>query len=837
MVQEDGGSRIDDEGWEAKEKTAFVLRPPSAAVGQWSPTMRARKPLAAAGLGLLSALGTARALRAWLVGKQPQRSGTMLVPGLGAPASVLRDRWGLPHIYAADVPDGFFALGLVMAQDRLWQMDLMRRAAQGQLSAVAGRATLALDRHARTIGFGRIAAAQEAYLSADARLALERFSAGVNTYIGVLHERRGAWPPEFDLLRYRPAAWHPVDSLAIVKLLGWFLSTALDTGFFALAAREHVGDAGLRALFPDYPPEAPTIVPTPPGGWNAVIAAPAAGERQLRELLGMPARGTGSNAWAIAATRAAGGQALLANDPHLELQQPARFYEAHLVAGDLDVYGAWVPGTPSVVSGHNGRIAWGATNVGALVTDLYVERLDPETGARAWYVDHWEALGTVTERIAVRGAADEVLRVRSTRHGPLVGSAWPDVPGPGALALRWTGMEPSDEIGAVLALMRAGDWEAFNAALDGVATPALNVVYADRAGNIGYRCAGRVPLRSAATVLPVPGWDGQHEWRGYIPPAALPRAYNPPAGWIVTANHRIVGPDYPYPLPILWEPPYRARRITELLATTPRLDADTCAAIQRDVRSTHARDLLPALLTALRAIPERWSAVERAALALLEEWDGTMAADSAAAALWGVFYQRWLEAVLAERLPPPLVRAALELPRLNVGHTPWQMADDALGGAAGWLSAARRDELARDCFARVVRELRRRLGRDPRRWRWGAVHQVALRHPLGRYPLLGRLLDVGPAPHGGDAFTIQASEAFPDRPFESALAAPFRLIVDFADLDSTRAVLCSGLSGVPGDRHYADQFDLWLRGAHRRVPYSRAAVEAAAVDWLTLWPG
>ncbi|MBI4507428.1 MAG: penicillin acylase family protein [Chloroflexi bacterium] len=800
--------------------------------------MNARRTLLALATGgIAGALAGRCALRAWLARKQPQTAGLLLVPGLGRPASVLRDAWGLRHVYAADEADLFLALGLVMAQDRLWQMDLLRRAARGELSAVAGRATLPLDRHARTIGFGRIAAAQWAHLAPPVQIALERFAAGVNAHLDWLHGRRGAWPPEFDVLRYRPAPWSPTDSLAIVKLLGWFLSGSLETGIFAAAALEHVGVDGVRALFPDYPPDAPRTVPSPPGGWAQALAAPRAAERHLRELLGMPARGTGSNAWAVAATRSASGHALLANDPHLELQQPARLYEAHLVAGELDVYGALVPGTVSVVSGHNGRIAWGVTNVGALVCDLYAERLSDESPARAWYVDHWEPLGEVAEQIAVRGGAAEVMAVRFTRHGPLVSAPWPEVGGPAALALRWTGMEPSDEVSAQLAVVRATDWESFNAALDGVATPALNVAYADAAGNIGYRCAGRVPLRPAAAgVLPVPGWDGAHEWQGYVPAAAMPRCFNPPAGWVATANNAVAGPEYPYPLSALWEPPYRARRIHEVLASAERLDADACAALQADVVSLHARDLLPALRRALHAAPGHWSAVERAALALLDGWDGTMAAESPATAVWGVFYQRWMEAALTERLPPPLVRAALELPRLNVGHTPWQVADDTLDGRNVWLRRDRREELARECFAATVRFLGRRQGRDPRRWRWGALHQVRLRHPLSSLPLLGRLLDVGPAAHGGDAFTVQASEAFPERPFGTALAAPFRLVVDFADLDATRAVLCSGQSGLPGIRHYADQFPLWLRGQHRRVPYTRAAVEAAAVAWLSLWP-
>lgn len=801
--------------------------------------MNARRLLCALATGSLAgALAGRCALRAWLARQQPQTAGVLLTPGLGRPASILRDRWGVPHIYAADEADLFFALGLVMAQDRLWQMDLMRRAAKGELAAIAGRATLRLDRHARAIGFGRIAVAQWAHLAPAAQMALERFAAGVNAHLAWLDGRRGAWPLEFTLLRYRPEPWRPTDSLAIVKLLAWFLCGSLETSFFAAAALDHVGHDGLRALFPDYPPDAPHTVAPPPGGWAAALAAPAEGQRQLRELLGLPARGSGSNAWAIAAARAAGGHALLANDPHLELQQPARFYEAHLIAGDIDVYGAFVPGTPSVVSGHNGRIAWGVTNVGALACDLYVERLSADEPAHAWHVDHWEPLAEVVERIAVRGSAAEHLRVRFTRHGPLISAPWPETGGPAALALRWTGMEPSDEIAAQLALMRATDWEAFNAALDGVATPTLSVVYADAAGNIGYRCAGRVPLRAApASVLPLPGWDGAHEWQGYIPPEAMPRCFNPPEGWVVTANNAIVGPAYPYPLPVLWEPPYRARRIHALLATADRLDADACAAFQSDIVSAHAQALLPALRRALHAAPAGWSPVERAALALLDAWDGTMAADSSAAALWGVFYQRWLEAVLAERLPPPLVRAALELPRLNVGHTPWQVADDTLGERNTWLSAARRDELARACFRQAVRFLCRRLGHAPRRWRWAALHTVRLRHPLSALPLLGRLLDVGPAAHGGDAFTVQASEAFPERPFGTALAAAFRLVVDFADLDATRAVLCGGQSGLPGSRHYADQFPLWLRGQHRRVPYARAAVEAAAVAWLSLWPG
>src|SRR5579883_2441415 len=504
---------------------------------------------------------------------EPRRDGTLAVAGLGAPATIVRDRRGIAHITAASLHDVYYAEGYAMAQDRLWQMDMMRRLAEGTLAEVFGPVGLATDEQTRTLGLDRIAARETAALAPAARDLLDAFAAGVNQFIA---ERRGRLPLEFRLLHYQPAPWRPLDSLAFAAQMYRSLSTSYKDELEREAILAAAGPQAAAALFPDRSPW-----DIPPGAWPAPTAPAALARRRAPAALGWPPAaapfaaagssrergappppragrlapllaalaaapessanlGRGSNNWVLASSRTATGAPILANDPHLEYQQPGIWWAVELRAPGLHVIGVTFPGTPGVIIGHNDHIAWGMTNVGADVQDLYRE---PPA-----------AIHVLGETIPVKGRAPVAFPVRLAPRGPIVAED-----AQAALALDWSLYHPGslrDVFTMFQRLDQAGDWASFEAALADFPGPSQNFVYADTAGNIGYQCAGRIPLRSRGDgTLPMPD-DPAYGWTGWIPFGALPRVYNPAAGLLATANGRIAPDGYPYVITHHWDAPY-----------------------------------------------------------------------------------------------------------------------------------------------------------------------------------------------------------------------------------------------------------------------------------------
>ena len=528
--------------------------------------------------GVLAGLaGLAAATGAALLHRPlPQTDGTLAAPGLRAPVEIVRDRWGVPHLRAGNNADLFFAQGYVHAQDRLWQMELQRRTALGQLAAIFGPVALDSDRFLRVLGFGRIAREEAAALGDPEREAVVAYCRGVNAFLAANRRRL---PLEFAILRCRPRPWEPADVLSFGKVMALDLSNNWTSEIIRARIVATLGATRAALLDPAWADADPLTLPADTtysadfgaGALRAAAAAePFAGERDGAQ---------GSNAWVVGGARTASGGPLLANDPHLALTLPALWYENHLSGGDYAVTGASIPGTVGVTIGHNARIAWGVTNGMNDIQDLYIERFDPadRTGARYEFRGAWEEATIVREAIVVRErpplarTRTETVAVRLTRHGPVVSDLLPPgaghTPDEATLALRWTALEPGRLQRAILALNRAGDWDEFRAALRDWTVPPQNFIYADGAGHIGYALGGAIPIRAQGDGrLPVPGWTGEWEWTGTIPPDEHPHALDPAAGLVVTANNRIVGDDYPHPLPGEWAPGYRAARIRELLA-------------------------------------------------------------------------------------------------------------------------------------------------------------------------------------------------------------------------------------------------------------------------------
>lgn len=747
-------------------------------------------------------------------------SGALRVAGLASAVTVARDRWGIPHVEATCDADAWFGLGFCHGQDRGFQLELLARAGRGRLAELLGADAVPIDRLSRTLGFHRLAAAQLGMLDADIRATLDAYVAGVNASMTA-----GPRPHELVLLRSSRSPWMAEDVLAFLGLQSLALAGNWDTELGRLAVLLADGADAMEAVAPTYGPGLPTVVPV--GGLaGEPIDRLAADLARLRDLVGGPGA---SNAWALAGSRTAGGAPILANDPHLAPSIPAPWYLAHLRTPEWAVAGASFVGGPAFPTGHNGHAAWGITAGCTDSADLFWEELDLEAGTARGPAGP-EPLERVEQHIAVRGGADVVEPVLLTSRGPLV---TPLLDLEHALSLRATWLEPAPVRG-FLDVHRARDFATFRAAFAEWPGPALNVVYADAAGHVGWQLIGTLPRRREGKgTLPRPAWDPAGGWEAsHLPFDALPWVLDPDAGYVVSANNaaRPDAEDAPF-LGVDWLDGYRAARIGEVLPQRTDWDVAATMALQADVTSLPWRDLEPFVAA---TVPS--DADGALALALLRAWDGVVDAGSTAAAVFELFVSE-LAAVIARAQAPRAWRSALgagvgpALPRTPLGAVTLsrlvarlRSGPDASGAIAAALSSA-------------MRALREAAGDDPSGWAWGAVRPLRLLHPLGVQRPLDRILNLGPVPLGGDTNTVAQAGVLPLEPLRNPAAIPnHRTVIDLGDVEGSRYVIAGGQSGNPLSPQYADLFALWQRGEGVPIAWSPEAVASATVDRLVLRP-
>ena len=735
--------------------------------------------------------------------------------GMHERGEILRDRYGVPHIFARNAHDLFFMQGYVLAQDRLFQMDLYRRAAHGRLSEVLGEATLAADRLTRTLSLTRGAERDLALLSAEARSAADAFAEGVNKF---LEQHGESLPLEFVILGYRPGPWSALDSLAITKLQAYDQAVNFQTELVRLGAAQRLGPEALPVLFPSSEP----VVRDDAPGWARISRSVAGGTAVegadvLRALIGDDRGGSGSNCWAVAPRRSASGSALFAGDPHLGIRNPSIWYELGLEGAGYNVVGFTIPGVPGVILGHNERIAWSLT-VGYIdQQDLYVEQQDLRDPRRFLFRGASEAADVRREAIVVKGRTEPVrLDVVTTRHGPII---TPVLKGQVAqVALRWTALDGGRNLDAILALDRARDWASFRAATALLEGPALVLCYADADGHVGWSLGGRIPLRASDDDgrLPLPGWTGEHEWQGAVDPAESPFLLDPAEGFAMSSNQLQFAYRWPAGSRDEWDGGFRAARVLELLRASPTISVAASQRMQPDVTSVPARRLREVILAAAPPSPLAASAQQ-----LVRDWDGVLGVDSAGAAVYEAWQHRMVERVFKERLGEPLfldwvnnARPFVALHRLaGRADDPWFT--DVGSGARG------RDALAALALEDAAKDLRARLG-DPTAWRWGALHRITFAHPLGSaVPFLA----FGPFERPGDDDTLNDAPYDFAAPFAMKNHASLRTIVDFADVDGALSVISTGQSGQPGARHWGDQVALWLDGRLKPMPLSRSRID------------
>jgi penicillin amidase len=769
----------------------------------------------------------------------PESTGEVRLPGLHGPVEIRWDRWGVPHVYAGDTHDLFFTQGYVLASERLFQMDLAMRLGAGRLSEVFGELALPLDRFIRAVGWNRAArGVTERWDDLSWEMA-GSFTAGIHAWL----DRMPARPVEYEALDLDPlfaeGGTAAEAMMAASVFMAWSLSTNWDVELLRTAVAERLGAEAVATLFPDLPTESGALVAGKKGGRGGRRAA-------LDLLLQAPAfpGGQGSNNWVVAGRRSVTGMPLLANDPHLFAQLPSVWYEIHLTAPGIEVTGVSLPFAPGVIIGHNDRIAWGITNLGGDVQDLFLERLNPE-GTEALYEGVWEPVSVHREEIAVRGRQEpEVVVARETRHGPildsyLVGMAAPEVVIGGireTYALRWVGTEEISHPSTVYRLNTATNFDQFRAALAEWAAPGGNFVYADVDGNIGYQAAGAHPVRRRGDgTVPVPGWTGTHEWDGFVPFEELPWSYNPDEGFLATANNKIHDDAYPHLIGKDFLPPYRARRIVHLLTERAEHDLDSFRSIHMDTVSLPAMEVLPHLLT-VEPVTDR----QKHALGLLAEWDFDLAPQSGAAALYEVWSCRIGDVVLRPRLGEELYDHYFArrqwsnsfqcqvLPNLLAFPTATWFGRD--GGRA-------RDDALREALDQALDELTARLGEDMASWSWGALHRVRFAGRLAIIPELAELFTAAEGPLGGDDQTVLQGLFEPGgRSYDAVVVPSWRMVVDLADLDASVGTHTVGQSGNPASPHFADLYPLWATGQYHPLPFTRAAVEAETASVLGLLP-
>jgi penicillin amidase len=752
--------------------------------------------------------------------------------GVHQPVQIDRDCWGIPHIFADNDADLLFGFGYAQGQDRLFQLDYLRRRGSGRLAEVLGPdgaeldllgrlvgigSVLELDLLARTVGIGRIAEKEWANLREEHRALVTAFSQGINA---AMEENRDRLPIEFDLLAYQPEPWSPVDCLTIEVEFSWYLTGRFPVIVIPELAKRVLGHGPLYRAFVRAEEDEESILPL--GSYPRT----SCGTQPVGVAASDLEAGQGSNNWVVNGTRSNTGKPLLASDPHIAFDAVSCWYEVHLCGGSFNVVGAAYVGMPAVLFGRNERVAWGCTNNICSQRDLYREKTDPAHPNCFLYDGRWEPARQREELIGVKDCEPVRKTIRYSRNGPVVDEVLPPIARQsGPLALKWLGAYGRGWLSALLTMNQARSAEEFRAALAPWHVPTFNMIFADVDGHIGYQATGRIPIRKVWERGYRPGWDPEHQWQGLVPFEGMPRLADPERGWIATANNRPAPDDFPYPLSGTWSDGLRARRIRQMIEAKDTLSTNDFAAMQQDALSLRAVRCLPGLLKVLGSSPEpRHEEV----VGQLRVWDYRIEPDRVGATIFEVFFTHWCRLVVRERFEE-------ETESFVAGAANGLSAALLTEDSVGWFPAGKREQAILEGMTTALEWLTARMGPDLAQWNWGKLHVLTLRHILSGRGDLDQLLDHGSLPVPGTMNTVCNTGLKPD--YAAGLGANYRLI---ADLNTSPpglwAVDSQSQSGHPGSPHYDDQLQTWIRGDHHYLPLERGEASRSTATRLTLMP-
>lgn len=734
------------------------------------------------------------------IGKsKPFITGEVDVAFLNEDVEVVRDADGVPHITAASDEDLYKAQGYLQAQDRLFQMDLARRQASGRLAEVVGEAAVDTDKHFRTFSLRTAAEASYEGYGNDAKAVLHWYAEGVNAFMEEAKEE-GRLPYEFKVLGYTPEPWTPEDSLTIGKYMAYDLGGMWDVLAFRHWMVNEFPEDKARELFITYPENAQSVI-------EANIETPVKVAGMFDADL-IPPKFNGSNNWVLSGDKTASGMPLLADDPHLGLSTPSIWYQMHLQSPKQNVSGVIFAGIPGIILGHNEDVAWGVTNVGPDVQDLYIETPNPDDPTQFMYDGKWEQAEVRDETIKVKGGEDVPYEVVVTRHGPILADLSYEQHNPMAVfSMHWTALEPTRELEAVLDMNKATDWDSFEKALENFNAPAQSFVFAAKDGTIAYKANGNIPIRKQGDgQLPVPGDSSDFGWTGYVPYDELPRVVNPDEGFVATANNQIVDDSYPYHITSFWALPYRYERIAEVLRERDDFTAEDMMALQMDQKNLYAAEFLEDVVSSIEAQDTDWKYKE--AVAILRDWNQVDAADAAAPLLFHKLMNELPKTMFMDAMPEDVYKLMS-----GKGHIVDEMLRQSYAGNPGvWVNEyGTVDEWVFDSFENIYTQLVDDYGGKPAKWQWGDFHQVAFPHPLSSAsPILEKLLSPKKQPVGGSNVTVQANAFKSDGTADHG--ASWRFVADLDDLSKAYHIVGPGQSGHMKSKWFHDQADDWVNG-------------------------
>ncbi len=759
----------------------------------------------------------------------PDYDDHITMKGLTGEAIVYRDQYAIPHIYAKNEPDLYRAVGYCMAQDRLFQMDMIRRLTSGRLSEIVGEKAVDIDYLMRALKITE--KSQKIYKKTDKKVTqtVDAFCEGVNQYI---EKNKDSLPVEFTILGYKPEEWLPEHSFNVIGYFSFDLSTAWSTEIFFHKVLQKVGEERLRELLPDIPADKEVIFPQ---------FAEEATEFELRDALASACKLIeqmgltifhGSNNWAVAGEKSVTGKPFFANDMHLALNNPGIWYQMHhVVEGEFNVTGVVAPGQPFIVAGHNDHIAWGFTNVMLDDMDFYLERINPDNRDEYEFNGQWRKMKVTREAIKLKDGREIEKEIRYTHRGPVV-SEIKKIQDK-VISMRWIGNEDSNEVRSIFLLNRALNWDDFKNAMSTFRSVSQNTLYADTEGNIGLYCAAGIPIREKGDGISImPGWTDEYDWKGRVPFEEQPHSFNPAKNYLSSANNKTVDNAYPHYISTWFAPDYRFRRINEMLEKKEKIAIDDIKNMHADFKSKLVQDLQSDLVDSLGKAMD-FSSLETRCFDILKSWDGIMNKDEAAPAIFDVFYLKFVEKIFGDELGDDLLQQFLSKNYI-VNHSIKQLLKNK---SSVWFDDVATtdkkegfDDIVFAGFRESVKWLTDELGEDPSKWQWGEIHQLTLEHPLGSVKILDQIfkLNRGPYPVSGSYHTVCPYQYKLSNPFKVNHGASHRHIYSLADWDESLSVIPTGTSGVPASNYYCDQTEIYLDNEYHPDHFSRELVEKNA---------